>query len=216
MDSRPPSQSPPARGGGQRGVTLIEMVAVVAVLAIIMAVTMPAVTSLSKSSSRRAAVTLTLSTLDQARALALSRGGIHYLVLADLNAAWPEEYRCRAFAIFQEVYNPAASRYDRFPVTAWTLLPTGVAFKPDADTVFAGAREVFYCKPAGGDLAMPCFKFSSVGTLEEPTDTNLARLRLFEGFFNGLQPVATNRAGAAGEEVLRISLVTGRAKREES
>ncbi len=194
-----------------------------AVLAILAAVLLPAVTSLSKSSARRSAVTRTLSTLDQTRALALSKGGAYYLVFADQDAAWPEQYRCRSYAIYEEIYNTTANRYDRFPATPWTQLPTGIAFKPDTvatattvATVFGGAKEEFYCAPVGKNMTLPCFKFNSLGGVDEPTDTNYAHVRLFEGFFNGAgQRVATNSAGVDGEEILDVSLVTGRAKREE-
>jgi len=201
----------------RRAFTLVEMIAVIAIIAIAGAVVLPTVTSISKSSARRSAVTQALSTLDQTRAMAVSNSSVYFLAVADQNPAWPEEFRCRAFAIYQEVYNTKADRYDRFPVTAWKQLPTGVAFKPDADTVFGSTKETFYCHPAGKELLVPCFKFNSVGGVDEPTDTKLACLRLFEGFFNGAgQPIATNSAGKAGEEVLRVSLVTGRARREDS
>jgi prepilin-type N-terminal cleavage/methylation domain-containing protein len=220
MDSRPARLSPPPRGGRCRGFTLIEIIAVLAVLAIVFAVSLPAVTSLSKSSSRRAAATLVLSTLDQARAMALSRNGTYYLALADGNKDWPENYRCRAFAIYEEVFNPAntAKPYQQLPVTGWTQLPAGVAFQPAADTVFQSAMDAnvtFYCQSAGKEMNTPYFKFNSLGAVEVPTDATKARLRIFEGFFDAAgQPVATNRATAA-EEVLLVSLVTGRARRVE-
>lgn len=197
--------------------SLVEMLAVLAILAVVAAVTLPVVTSLSKSSSRRAAVNLVLSTLDQARALALAKNTPHYVVLADMNPAWPEGLRCRAFAIFEEVFDPAANRYHRFPVTPWTQLPDGVAFKPDDDTILSRQTiplETFYCQPAGGEIAAPCLKFNSIGALESPTDSRLAQLRIFEGALSASGvAVATNNAAAAREEVLRVSLATGRARR---
>lgn len=197
--------------------TLVELLAVIAILAVVAAVTLPVVTSMSKSSSRRAAVSMVLSTLDQARGLALSKSTTHYLVFADLNPAWPESYRCRSFAIFEEVFNPLTNRYDRFPVTPWTQLPDGISFKPDVDSIFAQTdtpREAFYCQPAQGDLDAPCFKFNSLGALEMPTTSNLAQLRLFEGVVSTTGvAVSTNNVKEAREELLRVSLVTGRARR---
>jgi type II secretory pathway pseudopilin PulG len=195
------------------------MLAVLAVLAVVVAVSMPVVTSLSKNSSRNAAVNLTLSALDHARALAVAKNATHYLVIADLNPAWPENFRCRAFAIFEEVFNPTSNHYDRFPVTPWTQLPDGIAFKPDGDTILAQTgitKEKFYCQPAGGEIEAPFFKFNSLGALEVPTDSQFAALRLFEGALSSTGvAVSTNTAKAAREEVLRVSLITGRARRIE-
>src|SRR5438477_4898431 len=109
--SRHRRSNPPPTRHSRRGVTLIEMMAVIAVLAILAVVFLPAVTSLSKASSRRAAVTQTLSALDQARALALSKGNSFYFVLADTDTTWPEQYRGRSYAIYEEIYNTTLNKY---------------------------------------------------------------------------------------------------------
>lgn len=193
------------------------MLVVIGILLLVAVVTLPAITSLSKSSARRTAVSLTMAVLDQARGLALARSAPHYLVFADADAAWPEAHRHRAFAVFEETYDPQNEIYRRQIVSAWTLLPQGIAFKADADTLFGAPREKFYSHPAGRDLELPCFKFNDIGGVELPAEAGLARLRLFEGFFdaNGA-PVPTNPARAAAEELIKVSLQTGRAQREEA
>jgi prepilin-type N-terminal cleavage/methylation domain-containing protein len=195
--------------------TLVEMLVVIAIIVSVAVVALPAITSLSKSSSRRTAVSLTMAALDQARTLALGHSTPHYLVFADADPTWPETHRQRAFAVFEETYDPQNEVYRRQPVSAWTQLPSGIAFKADADTIFAAPREKFYCHPAGRELALPCFKFTDIGGLELPTKVEFARLRLFEGFIDaGGTAVTTNKAGAAAEEVIKVSLQTGRAQRE--
>jgi prepilin-type N-terminal cleavage/methylation domain-containing protein len=201
------------------GFTLLEMVTVMAIIAIATAVAVPAIGSLSKSSSRRAALSLTLGVLDQTRALAISRSGNYYLAFADNSPDWPEDYRCRAFAIFEEAFSPSASpgsQYHWLQVSNWTKLPVGVAFDPAAATVFGGAaRKTFYFSPLGKEISAAYFKFNSVGAVDEPADSALASVKIFEGFINSNgQPTYTNKAAAA-EEVVKVSLVTGRAKREE-
>lgn len=204
-------------GSGTSGFTLVEMLVVIGIILVVAVVSLPAITSLSKSSSRRTAVSLTMAALDQTRGLALARSAAHYLVFADADPAWPERYRNRAFGIFEETYEPQTETYHRLLVGAWTQLPDGVAFKPDADTLFAAPREKFYCHPTGSEAALPCFKFTDIGGLELPAKPEFARLRLFEGFFdtNGAA-VATNQARAAAEQIIKVSLQTGRAQREET
>lgn len=217
--------------GGNRSVgrrctvafTITEMLAVLAVLAVVAAATVPVLTSLSKGSSRRAAVSQVMSALDNARGLALSRNTVHYLVLADTATHWPENFRCRAFAIFAEEFNAEANRYICLPVTPWTLLPEGISFDPTAGvgekTIFnedATKVKVFY-QPAGAQVEVPCFKFNSLGTLEDLTDPDQACVRLFEGIVDRDGKVRpTNNVGLERTDLVRVSLVTGRARRVEA
>lgn len=206
-----------ARTGRRGAFTLVETLAVMAVLAVLAAVTLPAVSSLSRNSSRRSAVNLVLSTLDQVRGMAITQNGNFFLALADSNPDWPENYRSRSFAIFQEEYQSKTGRYNILPVTGWTVLPEGISFKPDADTIFANTTtETFYCQPASKELKLVFFKFNTTGSLDEPANSTFARLRLFEGTLNKAgNVVSTNNAKQAREEVVTLSLTTGRAKREE-
>lgn len=187
------------------------MLVVIGVIMLVAVVALPSITSLSKSSSRRTAVSLTMAALDQARALALSHGTNCYLVFADADPAWPESHRYRAFAIFEETYEPQSEKYLRNVIGAWTKLPDGIAFKNDADTVFGGPVEKFFCHPTNQEQGLPHFKFTEIGSLEAPAKTQFARLRLFEGFYEETGAmVATNKAQAA-EEAIKVSLQTGRA-----
>ncbi|MEA3210325.1 MAG: hypothetical protein QOE70_3382 [Chthoniobacter sp.] len=196
--------------------TLVEMLVVVSIILVVAVVALPAFTSLATSSSRRTAVSLTIGVLDQARARAVAHSSTHYLVFADADAAWPEAYRGRAFAIFEEVYEPRTGRYRRDLIGNWERLPNGTAWKPDKDTVFGAPTDKFDCRPAGRELHLPFFKFNSIGAVDLPANPRLAQVRIFEGFFNGEGvPVSTNPARAAAEETVRVSLLTGRAKREE-
>lgn len=209
-----------ARSEGQ-AFSLVEMLAVLAVIAIVAAVAVPVVTSLSKGSSRRAGVAVVVSVLEQTRGLALSQNSTHYLALADTNALWPANFRCRAFAIFQEVFNPTSNRYDRLPVTGWTLLPDGLSFDPGIETqessVFRATdtKVKLYCQPLGVDVEVPCFKFNSLGGLDAPAASADAELRLIEGTISvdGKVVRSSQAVGRVRDEIIRVSPVTGRARR---
>jgi type II secretory pathway pseudopilin PulG len=198
----------------------MEMIAVMAVIAVATAAILPAVTSVGKASSRRAAVSLTLGALDQARALALASSGNYYVAFATNHSSWPEDYRCRAFAIFEEVFNPegaVGSQYVCLPVGEWTKLPVGSAYNPSATTVFQQdpgvPAKMFYCRALGGDREAAYFKFNGIGGVEEPSDPARAYLRIFEGFLEASgQLTYTNKDS---DQWIKVSLATGRAKVDE-
>jgi prepilin-type N-terminal cleavage/methylation domain-containing protein len=222
--SSPSRTSNGALRRGESAFTLVELLAVMAVLAILAAATLPVVTSMSRSSSKRAAVNLVQSALDQARAFALSKSANYYVVFADSDEALPQNCWYRSFAVFREEFNPETNRYDRFPTGPWTVLPEGISFKPDADevsadaekSVFSAPKEEFYCQPAAKELEAVYFKFSPIGAVDEPRDARFLHIRLFEGFVNADgKAFPTNKVGAPREEVITLSSSTGRAKREE-
>jgi type II secretory pathway pseudopilin PulG len=204
--------------------TIVEMLVVVSIILIVVSVALPAMSSLSKSASRRGAITLMLSALDQARALAIAQGGNVYVVFADGNPVIPDDYRFRSFAVFQQVYYPeqkaTGNPYFYEQLRPWTKLPEGVAFKPDGTdkvrTLFDAAsknRQKFAFRmnhgTAGGgasggtELELPFLKFNSTGGLDgasgDPQAAEHARLRLFEGYFapDGT-PVATTGVSPSG------------------
>jgi prepilin-type N-terminal cleavage/methylation domain-containing protein len=218
-----PASSPAARRDRQ-AFSLVEMLAVLAVIAIVTAVAVPVVTSLSKGSSRRAGVAVVVSVLEQTRGLALSQNSAHYLALADNNTDWPANFRCRSFAIFQEVFNPSLNRYDRLPVTGWTQLPEGLSFDPGIETqetsVFRATdnKVKLYCQPLGKELELHCFKFNSLGGLDAPAAVEDSLLRLIEGTVNveGKLQRSSQAVGRLRDEIVRVSPVTGRARREDT
>lgn len=129
--------------------TLVEMLVVVSIILVVAVVALPAINSLSKTASRRSAVSLVMSALDQARAQAVSQSANVYFVFANGDSRLSfsndggkstTDYRYRAFAIFQEVYIPPQTStpsatpvqpYQLLPIRPWTLLPEGVSFRPD-------------------------------------------------------------------------------------
>jgi prepilin-type N-terminal cleavage/methylation domain-containing protein len=242
----PGSASRPRRGVERRGAsafTLIELLVVMSILLLVAVVALPSVSHLSKAAARRAAVTQSMGILDQARAIALSQGNTVYVVFANGDAAIPEAYRYRSYAVFREVYYPEHRNYVPSDsktgraepylielVRPWTKLPDGVAFKPAGSTssVFDGptAKFPFRIAQHGGttqeqQVTVPYLRFSAMGLLEqqggEPWIAGLARVRLFEGFVDASgTAVMTNAGRQDAEEMVVLSPVTGRAHREEA
>ena len=103
--------------------TLVELLVVIGIISLLLVAVIPAVTSLSKSSGSKSAVSGLMNSFEQARALALTSGSATYVVFADQTT--PENYRCKAYIVFQEKnFVPTA-------VTKWNFLPTGISFLPD-------------------------------------------------------------------------------------
>jgi hypothetical protein len=196
--------------------TLVELLAVVGVIAVAVLVALPSITSLSRTSARNTAVSSLLSALDQARSLTLAQSSDHLLVLSDGNPAWPESDRFRAFAIVQEVYYPAHQSYRPVQVTPWTRLPSGVAFLPGENTIFAAPKMKLYCQPTGQEIEVAYFRFNQLGGVEEPFDVSHARVVLFDGFIgSGGEAVEPKMGGKAVRESIRVGTAGGRARREE-
>ncbi|MGB8168174.1 MAG: hypothetical protein WCF18_11825 [Chthoniobacteraceae bacterium] len=221
------------------------MLVVISIILLVAVVALPGINSLSKSAARRSSVSLVMAALDQARTQAVAQSATVYFVFANgdpqlafsSEAGKPgEDYRFRAFAVFQETYIPpqpnasaedAARPYIRLPVRPWTLLPQGVAFRPDElpregdkippiKTIFSGKKDEFYCQPAKAKIQLPYIKFNATGAIEEPTEADLARVSIFEGFVDANnRAVVTNPAKAMADETITLSLFTGRAKRLE-
>jgi type II secretory pathway pseudopilin PulG len=158
------------------------MLVVISIILIVAVVALPAITSLSKGAARRSSVSLVMAALDQARAQAVGQSANCYFVFANNDSQLvfssgsgkpPEDFRYRAFAIFQEVYIPPKSTatgdaanqpYHLLPIRAWTLLPDGVAFRPANQTTAT----------SGGSSASTTVKtvFDAMNSTAAPSSTS--------------------------------------------
>ena len=158
--------------------TLIELLVVIGIIAIMLVVIAPAVTSLSKSSGRKSAVSNVMNALEQARSLAVTSGSATYVVFADQTTA--PDYRYRAFIVFQD-----GSDFTQKAVTAWRFLPTGVAFRPNkglVTTPAGGGALKFVCPGMGStSRALPYVKFEPTGMVSIPADGALLFVDIFAG-----------------------------------
>ncbi len=197
--------------GSPRAFSLVEMMAVIAIMTIVMSLTMPALQSTVKSTGRKGAVSLLLGAFDQARSIALSNGRPVYMVFAGESA--PEAYRNRAFAFYLESEssvisadndstesddNPDIAEESRtselndfVPASRWELLPEGISLKSEAFSLLQSGKSPVrefpvpeYLSPARA-MALHYLKFDEAGMVEYPADSSLLRLLFFEGTING-------------------------------
>ncbi len=183
------------------------------IVAIMLAAAIPAVISLSKSSSGKSAVSTLMNTLAQARSLAVSSGSATYVVFADETA--PEPYRCKAFVVFQEdktTFAPVA-------VTKWFFLPTGISFEPGTGLLTAqgGTPISFKCPGTVGvtPLALPFLKFDATGMVAVPTTAATLFVKIFSGSVDpsGQPSFTDNTQKTTGKlDQVTVSRFTGRVR----
>ena len=187
---------------------------VIGIIAIMMAAVLPVVSSLSKSSGRKGAVSNLITILDQARALALADGRNTYVAFATnkVPPALFAEYAYKSYAVFED---DASGNPRAIQVTKWQKLPAGISLRNETATLLATTPVTFKFTPGGTitpTLDCPYVQFAPTGAVEQPT-TGL-RLVVFEGFY---QPPATETATARGadgqpvSDAILIARYTGRA-----
>jgi prepilin-type N-terminal cleavage/methylation domain-containing protein len=125
-DLRPPTF---AERGRSRGFTLLELLVVMGIILIALAALVPAVTSLSKSGGRRAALNSLLGGIEQARAEAIKSSQATYVVFPAFTSGTQsslDRYNYRSYAIFED---DAANPGNVKQLTDWKSFPTGVALR---------------------------------------------------------------------------------------
>src|SRR5437016_3336512 len=198
--------------------TLLEILVVIAIIAIMMGLIAPAVTSLSKSNGRKAAIANLLGGIEQARAEAIKSGQATYVVFPTFASGAQstlDRYNYRSYAIFEDdAVHPGSVKQ----LTEWKSLPIGVALRAAgtaalsnlADPATLGVAFSFAPDPSAAPLK--CFKFNSNGEVQAPAGNVL--LGIFEGYVNGSE-VATTKDGSGNPsavEYLMVSQFTGRAE----
>lgn len=211
----------PRRSGG---FSLLELLLVIAIMAVMVSLMLPAISGFSSTAGRRGAVSILMNTFEQARVAALESGQTVYVGFAD--ADFPvEDMRYAAFIVFrtatEEEKNDPAGPRNYVVLKKWTRLPKTIAFKNTAKSL-VGADELkkqftglaSQVGSAQVDENFPCVAFNSSGAVDEPSG-NL-RVFLYEGYFAGGQDNFTrnkNVQNAAGLfEQISLSRYTGRAQ----
>lgn len=206
--------------------TLIELLVVMGIITALLIAVIPAVTSMSKSSGRKGAISNLLGAVEQARAEAIKTGQSTYVVFPTFTTASQttlDRYNFRSYAIFED--DPAAPTAPK-QLTNWKALPTGISIRSKT-----GSPESLTNLPLSSALtpvptfsftpestATPvfyCIKFNANGEVESPP--NNVTLAVFEGFVNGGNETTTSAKDANGDpaarESIAIARLTGRVSR---
>ncbi len=196
---------------------------VIGLIAVLLAALVPAVSSLSKSGGRKAAVGTLLGVIEQARVQAIKDGQATYVVFPTFTSGSPatlDRYHYKSFAIFED--DPANSTTKQ--LTNWKTLPTGVALRaagtrsitalPDAATL-SPVPTLTFTPDSTATAVFHCIKFNSNGEVEAPPSQ--VTLSVFEGSVNGGTEAITSAKDATGQNPLavdsiRIARLTGRAE----
>jgi prepilin-type N-terminal cleavage/methylation domain-containing protein len=205
----------------REGFTLLELLVVMGVIAILLVAIIPSVNSISKSNSRKAAVSNLLGVIEQARATAVRDGQSTYVVFPDQVPGAPNDaeknqrYYYRSFAIFEDDPNNAGAVKQ---VTPWKSLPTGVSLRSESLKYLANTT-VFPFSPggAGAQAPFPFLKFNSNGevdssTTRDPTQTTgTIQVGVFEGYVQSGSNVYTSKTQIT--DSIAVTRLTGRAER---
>ena len=215
-----------------RAFTLVEMLTVMAIIAILLGVTIPAIRGINGTGSRKSAVRTMMGVLDQARMLAISDGKATYVVFAGSNLVGTaaDTMVGHSYAVFED--NASFAPVQR---SAWINLPAGVSFKvaSDFDTLvnrpLAASEPTFnVVSPKGGEAVtvtrqLPYIKFDSTGAVDaalaNDAEAQHFRVLLFDGIVTSTGTENSTRSASTDLtrqnflfDEIRINPATGRAK----
>lgn len=199
--------------------TLIELMVVIGIIALMLVALIPAVSSLSKSGGRKAAIGNLAILIEQARSLALADARNTYIAFvaalpSSASQAVVADYSYRAYAVFEDDAN---GNPHAIQTTKWQRLPTGISFRNQPEPTGPGtslttatnpATSTFPFALANGNITCPYLEFDSVGSVVQPNSAAPMRLVIFEGYVRGGSEVPTGRDSS--HEPIRDEISIGR------
>lgn len=206
----------------RRAFSLLELLLVIAVIAVMMSLLLPAVSGFSNTAGRRGAVNILMNTFEQARVAALESGQTVYVGFADKD--FPvEDMKYAAFIVFRSATEEELSvdsNRKYIVLKKWTRLPKNIAFKKVGsslvgDNALTGSFPELKSQLGGTHAENFSFvAFNSSGAVDEPA-SNL-RLFLYEGYYVDEKEILTRKNGQDGSgglfEKISLSRYTGRAQ----
>lgn len=187
------------------------------IIGILLVVTIPAVTSLTKAGGRNAAATTLAGAFEQARAQAIKSGQPAYVVFPVFAGTSPtsERYHHKSYAIFEtDQATPTVPKQ----ITTWKTLPTGTSIRtasiaalPTASAFSPPLMFAFTPDPAAA-ADFRCVQFNSAGGIESPGSG--VSLVVFEGNVSGGTEIVTSAKDASGNplgtQTITVARLTGR------
>lgn len=205
----------PSRKAG--GFSLIELLSVVAVIALMMSLIAPAVSGFSSTAGRRGAVNTLMNTFEQARVKALESGATVYVVF--WRRVFPEHDSVMVVSEPQDPTNPYNS------LTRWIKLPKGILLHQPAlgqsllsatvpANIFDPSRMPNSFTLGSGEF-INILAFNETGVVGFPTSKPYRKLIVSEGVrgAGGTEAlISQKKQTSGGFEIISISPYTGRAQ----
>lgn len=196
--------------------SLVELLSVMAVIAVMTSLLVPSIAGFSGTASRRGAVNTVMNTLEQSRVAALEAGSQVYVVF--WRRVFPEP---DAMMVLRET-DTGTGLYEQ--MTKWTKLPKGVIFHQpsmgqsilsvNSSTVFDQARMPNPPSLAAGET-LNAIVFNEVGGIAFPTAKANRKLIISEGVrgSGGTEAlISDKKQNSGGFEIISLSRYTGRSQ----
>ena len=201
-----------------RGFSLVELLAVMAVIAVMSALLVPSIAGFSSSAGRRGAVTTVMNVFEQARVAALESGRSVYVVFS--RPDYPDQ---DAVMVVRETED-GTGQYE--PLSRWIKLPKGVLLHSPAvgDSVLSATNPstlVFdparlpVAPPSSASAGLKVMIFNDQGALAFPTAKVNRKLIISEGIrgAGGTEAIISDKKQSSGGfEIISIAQYTGRAQ----
>ena len=203
--------------GKNGGFSLLELLTVAAILCILVAFLIPAVAGLTSIGGRKGAVTLVMTTLEQARVSAIETGREVIVVFWKKNGTpgfAPDEQDAML------VLRRNDSDTDWEPITRWLPLPRGILFHGDdpasqilrdnsgLQAVSEQTINLLPGQPMKDDLG--AVHFSATGAIQLPSTSEGLHIALTEGQRGPDGTLVVNKQKDGGHEVISLARYTGR------
>jgi type II secretory pathway pseudopilin PulG len=189
---------------------LVELMAVVGVMALLAVVAAPALRGLAGSGGRKQAVGQIMGAMELARNTALSTGTNAAVVIPD-NSFPRTNYAFRSLAVV--AWNPTNPAAVPTMVGGWISLPEGVAIAPNSVSALSKSNVTLILPPAQSTTAsQPVIVFQGDGGLLDSGMGNFPTngLAVLEGVVTG---TSVDRQGRTNRvETITLSPYTGRAR----
>jgi prepilin-type N-terminal cleavage/methylation domain-containing protein len=198
------------------GFSLLELLTVVAIICILVALLVPSVAAFTSTGGRKGAVTLVMTTLEQARVSAIETGCEVVVVFWKKNGtdgSQPDEQDAMLI-----IRKNDAEAWE--PITRWIKLPRGVLFHGEdaeskilydasgLDAVCDTSIDSLPGNPSKNTLG--AVHFSPTGAVQLPSTSNGLRIALTEGQRGPDGTLVVNKQKDGGHEVISLARYTGR------
>lgn len=200
----------------QRAFSLLELLAVTAIVGMLMALAVPAISGFTSPAGRKGAVVVVMNALEQARVSAIETGRDVAVLFWRKNGSTgtlPDE----PDALMLLRRNETDTAWE--PATRWIKLPNGVLFhSEDENSLIRGSQpdsSLLSAVPGATPSASQTgtLQFSSSGAVKNPATSSAGLYIAFtEGQrASGSNTLAVGKEKSGGREVISLARYTGRA-----